>query len=144
MIPFRINFRSGVPLYEQIVYAAKKAIVSRQLRPGEAFPSVRVLSRELKINPNTAHKVITQLIGSGLLETRPGIGTVVSELPEARASERVRLLEYEIEQLVVEAKKLGIGLDEVIESVSEHWKDLSHHRSAMAGDEPNNRYREPR
>jgi len=129
MIPFRINFRSGVPLYEQIVYAAKKAIVSRQLRPGEAFPSVRVLSRELKINPNTAHKVITQLIGSGLLETRPGIGTVVSELPEARASERVRLLEYEIEQLVVEAKKLGIGLDEVIESVSEHWKDLSHNRS---------------
>ena len=147
MIPFRINFRSGVPLYEQIVYAPEKAIVSRQLRPGDAFPSVRVLSRELKINPNTAHKVITQLIGSGLLETRPGIGTVVSELPEARSSERVRLLEYEIEQLVVEAKKLCIGLGEMIESVSEHWKDLSHHRSnrgGMAGDEPNNRYREPR
>lgn len=107
--------------------------MSRQLRPGDAFPSVRALSRELKINPNTAHKVITQLIASGLLETRPGIGTVVSELPEARASERVRLLEYEIEQLVVEAKKLGIGLDELIESVSEHWKDLSHNRSSRGG-----------
>ena len=134
MIPFRISFRSGVPLYEQIVYAAKKAIVSRQLRPGDAFPSVRVLSRELKINPNTAHKVITQLIGSGLLETRPGIGTIVSELPEARRSERVRLLEYEIEQLVVEAKKLGISLDEVTKSVSENWKDLSQSRPNRGGD----------
>ena len=136
MIPFRINFRSGVPIYEQIVYAAKKAIVSRQLRPGDAFPSVRALSRELKINPNTAHKVVTQLIGSGLLETRPGIGTVVvSELPEARTSERIRLLEHEIEQLVVEAKKLGIGLDEVAESVSEHWRDLSLNRSSSGGDD---------
>jgi len=134
VIPFRISFRSGVPLYEQIVYAAKKAIVSRQLRPGDAFPSVRVLSRELKINPNTAHKVITQLIGSGLLETRPGIGTIVSELPEARRSERVRLLEYEIEQLVVEAKKLGISLDEVTKSVSENWKDLSQSRPNRGGD----------
>jgi GntR family transcriptional regulator len=136
VIPFRINFRSGVPIYEQIVYAAKKAIVSRQLRPGDAFPSVRALSRELKINPNTAHKVVTQLIGSGLLETRPGIGTVVvSELPEARTSERIRLLEHEIEQLVVEAKKLGIGLDEVAESVSEHWRDLSLNRSSSGGDD---------
>jgi len=124
VIPFRVTFRSGIPLYEQIVYAAKKAIVSRQLRPGDAFPSVRVLSRELKINPNTAHKVVTQLITAGLLETRPGIGTVVSTLPEAGSIERTHLLEHEIEQLVVEAKKLGIGLDEVSESVSEHWKEL--------------------
>src|SRR5215469_11517137 len=134
MIPFHVDFAPGSPLYEQIVYAAKKAIVSRQLRPGDAFPSVRVLSRELKINPNTAHKVITQLIGSGLLETRPGIGTIVSELPEARRSERVRLLEYEIEQLVVEAKKLGISLDEVTKSVSENWKDLSQSRPNRGGD----------
>src|SRR5581483_3578410 len=98
-------------------------MVSGQMRPGDTFPSVRALSRELKINPNTAHKVITQLIGSGLLETRPGIGTVVSVLPEGRTSERIRLLEHEIEQLVVEAKKLGIGIDEVAKSVSEHWKD---------------------
>jgi len=124
VIPFRIDFRPGVSLYEQIVYAAKKAIVSRQLRPGDAFPSVRILSKELKINPNTAHKVVTQLVTSGLLETRPGIGTVVSALPEARNTERTQLLGHEIEQLVVEAKKLGIGLDEVIGSISAHWKRL--------------------
>src|ERR1700752_2420640 len=112
MIPFRVDFRPGVSIYEQIVYAAKKAIIAGQLRPGDAFPSVRALSRELKINPNTAHKVIGNLISAGLLETRPGIGTAVAALPEARNTERTQLLEHELEQLVVEAKKLGIELDE--------------------------------
>jgi GntR family transcriptional regulator len=129
VIPFRVDFRPGVSLYEQIVYAATKAIISRQLRPGDPFPSVRLLSQELKINPNTAHKVITHLIASGLLETRPGIGTVVSELPEARTTERTRLLGHEIEQLVVEAKKLGISLDELLASMSSHWKRLGSNES---------------
>lgn len=124
MIPFRVDFRSGISLYEQIVYAATKAIISRQLRPGDAFPSVRLLSRELKINPNTAHKVIAHLIGAGLVETRPGIGTVVAALPESTKSERTQLLGHEIEELVVEAKKLGIGLEEILGSISTHWKRL--------------------
>lgn len=124
MIPFRVDFRPGVSLYEQIVYAAKKAMVSRQMRPGDPFPSVRVLSKELKINPNTAHKVVMLLVAAGLLGTRPGIGTVVAELPEARKIDRTQLLGYEIEQLAVEAKKLGIPLDEVVASLSEHWKKL--------------------
>jgi len=124
VIPFRVDFRAGVSLYEQIVYAAKKAMISGQLRAGDAFPSVRGLSKELKINPNTAHKVISHLIAAGLLETRPGIGTVVSALPEARSSERTELLGREIEELVVEAKKLGIGLEDVADSISAHWKRL--------------------
>jgi DNA-binding transcriptional regulator YhcF (GntR family) len=129
VIPFRVDFRPGVSLYEQIVYAATKAIISRQLRPGDTFPSVRLLSKELKINPNTAHKVVTHLIAAGLLETRPGIGTVVSELPEARNTERTQLLGHEIEQLVVEAKKLGIALDELLASMSSHWKRLGSNES---------------
>ncbi|MGH9761919.1 MAG: GntR family transcriptional regulator, partial [Blastocatellia bacterium] len=67
MIPFRLVFRPGVSLYEQVVYAAKKAVISGQLRPGDSFPSVRVLSKELKINPNTAHKVISHLVAEGLI-----------------------------------------------------------------------------
>jgi GntR family transcriptional regulator len=129
VIPFRVDFRPGVSLYEQIVYAATKAIISRQLRPGDSFPSVRLLSRELKINPNTAHKVVTHLIAAGLLETRPGIGTVVSELPEARNTERTQLLGHEIEQLVVEAKKLGIALEELLASMSSHWRRLGSNES---------------
>ncbi len=125
MIPFRVDFRPGPSLYEQVVYAAKKAMISGQMRPGDPFPSVRVLSKELKINPNTAHKVVTQLMAAGLLEARPGIGTVVVELPEARKIERTQLLGHEIEQLAVEAKKLGIPLEEVLASISEHWRKLS-------------------
>jgi len=124
VIPFRVEFRPGISLYEQIVYAATKAIISRQLRPGDVFPSVRQLSKELKINPNTAHKVITHLIAAGLVETRPGIGSVVAALPESTKSERMQLLGNEIEQLVVEAKKLGIGLEEILASFSAHWKRL--------------------
>jgi GntR family transcriptional regulator len=124
VIPFRVDFRPGISLYEQVVYAAKKAMISGQMRPGDPFPSVRILSRELKINPNTAHKVVGALIAAGLLETRPGIGTVVAPLPEATKSERTQLLGQQIEQLVVEAKKLGIGLDDVTASLATHWKRL--------------------
>src|ERR1035438_1132279 len=66
MIPFRVELRVGVSLCEQVVYAATKAMISGQLRPGDPFPSVRALSKEFKINPNTAHKVVTQLIALGL------------------------------------------------------------------------------
>jgi GntR family transcriptional regulator len=125
MIPFRVDFRPGTSIYEQIVYAAKKAIISGQIRTGDPFPSVRALSKELKINPNTAHKVVTALAADGLLEAQPGIGTVVAPLPEARKSDRTQLLGPEIEQLVVEAKKLGIEAEDVLASVSAHWKRLS-------------------
>ena len=125
MIPFRVTFRPGVPISEQAVYAATRAIVAGQLRAGEPFPSVRVLSRELKINPNTAHKVIAQLLNDGLLESRPGIGTVVAELPGSTAMQRTDLLGPQIEALVVEAKRLSINLDDVTSALSQHWKRLS-------------------
>ncbi|HEY2012050.1 MAG TPA: GntR family transcriptional regulator [Bryobacteraceae bacterium] len=124
MIPFRVAFRPGSSLYEQVVYAAKKALVSGQLRPGDPFPSVRALSTELKINPNTAHKVITQLLNEALLEVMPGTGTVVARPPVSTAAARARLLENEVEQLVVEAKKLGMGLREVTRALSDHWERL--------------------
>ena len=125
MIPFRVDFRPGISIYEQVVYAAKKAIISGQLRAGDPFPSVRALSKELKVNPNTAHKVVTALLTARLLEAQPGVGTVVAAIPEARASERAQLLGSEIEELVVEAKKLGIEIEEVLAAVSAHWKRLS-------------------
>jgi GntR family transcriptional regulator len=108
-----------------VVYAATRAIVAGQLPAGEAFPSVRTLSRDLKINPNTAHKVITQLLNDGLLESRPGIGTVVAELPRSTATQRTDLLGPQIEELVVEAKRLSIDLDDVTSAISRHWKHLT-------------------
>lgn len=124
MIQFRLSFEPGISLYEQVVYAAKKAIVAGQMRPGDPFPSVRSLSTALKINPNTAHKVVTHLVAEGLLEVRPGIGTVVAEPTNSTAAERANLLKKELEQLVVEAKKLGLTLEDVTAAVAGHWSRL--------------------
>jgi GntR family transcriptional regulator len=124
VIPFRVVFKPGASLYEQVVYAAKKALVSGQLRAGDPFPSVRALSTELKINPNTAHKVITQLLNEDLLEVRPGAGTVVAVPPPSTAAECARLLETEVEQLVVEAKRLHMRLDQVTAALTAHWRRL--------------------
>jgi len=124
VIPIRLSFQPGIPLFEQVVYAARKAIVSGQLRPGDAFPSVRALSRELKINPNTAHKVVGHLVNEGLLEVRPGLGTVVAAPPESSPAQRNRLLDNELEQIVVEARKLGLSLDDLVDGVTAHWRRL--------------------
>jgi GntR family transcriptional regulator len=93
---------------------------------------VRALSKELKINPNTAHKVVMHLANDGLLETLPGIGTVVARLPESSKQERTQLLGNEIEQLVVEARKLGIELDAMVESIETHWKRLGSREDSAA------------
>ena len=120
-----MNFEPGIPLHEQVAYAARKAVISGQMRQGDAFPSVRALSKELKINPNTAHKVVTQLLAEGLIEVQVGVGTVVARPPRSTAQERARLLEVEIEQIVVEAKQLGLELEEVFDAVERHWEKLS-------------------
>lgn len=125
MIPFKIQFRAGASYFDQIVYASKKAMVSGQLRQGDSFPSVRSLSKEFKVNPNTAAKVVAHLINEGLLEMRPGLGTVVARLPDSTRDERAQLLGREIETLVVEAKRLGIGLDEMQSAFSNHWQRLT-------------------
>lgn len=130
VIPFRVQFRAGVSLFEQVVYASKKAMVAGQLRPGDAFPSVRALSKELKINPNTAAKIVAYLVNEGLLETRPGIGTVVAAPPDSSRKERTQLLGQEIEGIVVEAKRLGIDLDEMLDAISDHWTRLTRDNQA--------------
>jgi GntR family transcriptional regulator len=122
MVPFRVAFEPGVSLHEQVAYAARKAMLSGQMRPGDPFPSVRQLSKELKINPNTAHRVVSLLLAEGMLEVRVGIGTVVANCPRSTAGERSRLLKREIEQVVVEAKRLGLELDEILDAVSSHWE----------------------
>jgi GntR family transcriptional regulator len=125
MIPFRVTFQPGASIYEQVVYAAKKAVIAGQMRPGDAFPSVRAISKDLHINPNTAHKVVTQLLSEGLLEVLPGIGTVVASPASSTAAERGYLLRTELEHLVVQAKKLGLELEEVTGAVTDHWKKLA-------------------
>jgi len=125
VIPFTVVFESGTSLSKQVAYAAKKAIVSGQMKPGDPFPSVRALSKTLKINVNTAHKIISQLTADGLLEVHPGIGMVVAAPSASSPAERGRLLKKELEQLVVEAKKVGLELDDVTAAIAYHWAQLS-------------------
>jgi GntR family transcriptional regulator len=124
MLPFSIELKQGFPVAEQILFAVKRAVVAGQLRPGDRFPSVRVLSQELKVNPNTAHKVVAALVAEGVLVTTPAVGSVVAEPVAGSRRERAALLGAEVERLVVEAKKLGLSLDEVQDGVAEHWRRL--------------------
>lgn len=125
MIPFRVQFQSGVPAAQQVVFAATKAIVSGAVRPGDRFPSVRELSQALKINPNTAHKVVAELARSGLLEMRPGVGAFVTAAPPAPAADKAELLGQEMERLTVEAMRLGLAVEDVQQAVERHWRRLT-------------------
>ncbi|MFI5356951.1 MAG: GntR family transcriptional regulator [Opitutales bacterium] len=124
MLPFSIELKPGLPVAEQIVFAVRKAVVGGQLRAGDKFPSVRVLSQELKINPNTAHKVVAALVTEGVLVTTPAVGSLVAEREPGGRKERAELLGAEVEWLVVEAKKLGLGLEDVQSAVAAHWRKL--------------------
>jgi len=124
MLPFSVELKPGLPVAEQILFAVKRAVVSGQLKPGDRFPSVRVLSQELRINPNTAHKVVAALVEQGVLVTTPAVGSVVAAPAAGGARERSELLGAELEQLVVEAKKLGLSLDDLNAALAAHWKKL--------------------
>jgi GntR family transcriptional regulator len=67
VIPFRLVLQPGISPCQQVVYAAKKAMMAGQMRPGDPFPSVRAISKAFKINPNTAHKVVMALTAEGFL-----------------------------------------------------------------------------
>lgn len=121
---FRLTIRPGESIFDQLVFAAKKAFISGEFQAGQAFPSVRTLAAEFKIHPNTAHKVIQHLIQERWLEVRPGIGTVVAEIPEPRPGDRKRLLQNEVEQLVVEAKRVELDIDDVVQAIQEQWAKL--------------------
>jgi GntR family transcriptional regulator len=124
MLPFSIELKPGLPITEQVIFAVKKAVVAGQLKPGQPFPSVRVVSQELRINPNTAHKIVAALVAQGVLVTTPAVGSVVAEHAAGDRAERAELLGADLERLVVEAKKLGLTLDEVSAGLAAHWKKL--------------------
>jgi GntR family transcriptional regulator len=143
MIPFHVGFKPGAPIYGQVVYAATKSIISGQLRPGDEFPSVRALSKQLKINPNTAHKVVARLADAGLLEIRPGSVAIVAKHASATKAERTNLLEQQFEELVVEGKRLGIDLEEMQEAIANHWKRLTLKKEGGRNPGPGGRHRTP-
>jgi GntR family transcriptional regulator len=121
MLPFSISLRTGTPIHEQVVYAVRRAVVTGQLRPGDSFPSVRALSQALKINPNTAHKIVGALTEEGLLAVRPGIGTIVAESRSGGSAARRTILEQDAERLVIEARRAGVLLKDLMAAIRRHW-----------------------
>ena len=118
------TLQPGQSIFDQVVFAAIRAFVSGEYRAGQPFPSVRQLAADLKINPNTAAKVIQHLIQERWLEVRPGVGTFVAEPPEARAADKARLLQQTVEQLVVDAKRLGLTRAELLQAIEAGWARL--------------------
>jgi GntR family transcriptional regulator len=121
---FPIEFKAGVPVYEQVLYAARKAIIGGELAPGDTFPSVRALSAAYRINPNTVMKALVQLKHEGLIESVPGIGNRVTAAPKSTASQRDALLDDQLEAVAIRAKQLRLSWEQVLKSLSEHWEKL--------------------
>lgn len=120
----KFSLQPGESIFDQVVFAAQRAFLSGEFTAGQAFPSVRALAMELKIHPNTAHKVIQHLIRERWLLVHPGIGTVVADPPAARAGDKKRLLQNDAEALVVEAKRVGATLHDVVHAISTQWNKL--------------------
>jgi GntR family transcriptional regulator len=122
VLPFPVTLRPDESPVRQVVFAATKAILSGLLAPGDSFPSVRELSEQLRIHPNSAQKVVTELVRQGLLLTKPGIGTQVQYSRRDAGNGRVDLLDRELDRLVVEARLLGITRAQLRQAVDERWE----------------------
>ena len=90
MITFKLDPKSGVPVYRQIQDQIRYGIASGLLSPGEQLPTVRALAVELSVNPNTVIKAYSELEREGVLTTEQGSGTFVAAEPPAPLSEANR------------------------------------------------------
>ncbi|MEP6778274.1 MAG: GntR family transcriptional regulator [Gemmatimonadaceae bacterium] len=124
MLPFLVDLKTGDSPFRQVTYAATRAIVSGEMSPGEAFPSVRELSQALKINPNTAHKIVAELVRENLLEVVPGIGTIVARPNTEVTRAQRQSLRDAIEALLIEARRAGATKSELNAMITEQWKQL--------------------
>jgi GntR family transcriptional regulator len=113
---FHINTSDPTPIYAQLERAIRMAIASVRLKPGDQLPTVRQLAVDLRINANTVAKVYAELERAGVLETRRGVGTFVSEGPHERATRRDREKELRAlgDRFLTEAMHLGFTFDEII------------------------------
>ncbi|WP_337169728.1 GntR family transcriptional regulator [Gemmatimonas aurantiaca] len=121
MLPFHVQLRPGDTPLRQVVFAATKAILAGVLREGDAFPSVREISEALRIHPNTAQKIVAELVRDGFLTVQPGIGTTVNRPPVASRSSRGHVLEELLEASVVEARRQGWEMSELLAAVEAQW-----------------------
>jgi GntR family transcriptional regulator len=115
-----LNLADGVPIYRQIVNQVKYLVASGLLQPGEELPPIRTLALQLKVTPNTIVKAYSELEAAGVVHTRRGAGTYVSEGRQHIARrERQRIIEHRIDALLAEAHHLNFTTEDIVRMVRE-------------------------
>ena len=128
---FQINFKSGMPVYLQLVDQVKAAAASGALQPGEALPSIRPLAEELRLNRNTVAKAYSELESLGVIETLPGKGCFLKQNHSPlRKENRRKLLIEEIDRAIVMAHHLQVSGPEFLKLTEEREKALEQRRRA--------------
>ena len=120
-----ISTDDGVPIYSQIANQVKYLVASGRLAPGEELPPIRVLAHQLLVNPNTVARAYLELERDGVVVKRHGSGTYVSDngSPLAR-KERLKILSQRVDALLVEARQMQVGPEELIKLVKEREQSL--------------------
>lgn len=129
-----VNYKSGKPIYLQVVDQVKAAAASGALEAGEALPSIRPLAEELRVNRNTIAKAYSELESLGLVETQPGRGCFLKGNHTAlRMPARLKLLAEEVDQVIVQAHNLRVRREELLQLVEERLDALDEQRHANQG-----------
>jgi GntR family transcriptional regulator len=123
-----IDFRSGIPIYLQVVERIKERLAAGQLKPGDQLPTVRALAQELRVNFNTIARSYRIMDESGIISTQQGRGTYILETPTAQVAESIRLnaLQELTRRYLADAERLGASpeeFDEVMTKQVTRWKE---------------------
>jgi GntR family transcriptional regulator len=116
-----LDFRSGIPIYLQVVERIKERLASGQLKPGDQLPTVRSLAADLRVNFNTIARAYRIMDESGIISTQQGRGTYILETPppEVIGSIRAKALEDLTRRYIEDAERLGVAPDELIRTLNE-------------------------
>ncbi len=119
-----ISNSSPDPIYEQLMKQVKAQIISGELAEGDSLPSIRKLAKELQISVITTKRAYEELEKEGFIDTVGGKGCFVSQQnKEFLREKRIKTIEEKLSEVVLEAKKLGIGLDELNEMLLLLYKE---------------------
>ncbi|HWX21659.1 MAG TPA: GntR family transcriptional regulator [Candidatus Binatia bacterium] len=127
----QINYKSGKPVYLQVVDQVKAAAAAGSMHAGEPLPSIRPLAEELRVNRNTIAKAYSELENQGVIETIPGKGCFIRPNNSPLKKEvRRKLLTEEVDQVVVQAHHLQVPPPELIELVQERVEVFEERKKA--------------
>ncbi|MEM1227948.1 MAG: GntR family transcriptional regulator [Planctomycetota bacterium] len=122
---FSVDPSNGVAIYAQIVRQVKFAVAEKTLRPGQLLPSVRQLSQQLAVNPNTVTRALQELQSEGITETLRGRGVIVCQDAVDRCRrQRHSILADRLAAALTEALQAGLSADEVRTLVDQQLNSL--------------------